>query len=313
MTRTRWKSTLALLLALGLTVAVAACGNDNNDEAKTATTSVEGPTIRIAPQDFAEAKTLTQVYGQYLKAKGFDVTIGKPDGFRSQVYPDLEANKIDLIIDYTGSATGFLDKTKTPSADSAATAATFTSLLPSHSLVAATYSAAEDHNALVATKAFADQHGITTISDLSKVGGTIKLAGAEDCRERVDCLKGYTDPAKYGLKMDFTAVSYGPPLIAALDSGTAQVVQYQTTAAELASGKYVVLKDDKAILSADNIVPVMRKALADAYGQKLQTALDKISSTLTTADLIQFNVGTDQKKEEPADVAKAWLKDKGLI
>ena len=313
MTRTRWKAAGALVLALVLTITVAACGNDDNSEAKTETTKVEGPTIRIAPQDFAEAKTLTEVYAQYLKDQGFDVAIQKPDGFRSQVYPDLEANKIDLIIDYTGSATGFLDKTKTASADPAATAATFNSLLPAHKLVAGTYSPAEDQNALVATKAFADEHGLTSISDLKKVGGTIKLAGAEDCRERTDCLKGYTDPAKYGLKMDFTAVSYGPPLIAALDSGTAQVVQYQTTAAELASGKYVVLKDDKSILSADNIVPVMRKALADAYGQKLQTALDKISSTLTTADLIQFNVGTDQKKEEPADVARAWLKDKGLI
>jgi osmoprotectant transport system substrate-binding protein len=311
MTRTPWKGLLALTLTLGLAVSGAACSSSSSSSKKPG--SVAGPTIRLAPQAFAEAETLTQVYGQYLKAQGFNITIEAPDGFRSQVYPDLQANKIDLIIDYSGSATAFLDKTKTGSSDPAATAATLKTVLAAKGLVSSTYSKAEDKNAMVATKAFADTNKLTKISDLSKVGGTIKLGGAEDCRERTDCLQGYMNPAKYNLKIDFTAVAYGPALVAALDAGTEQVVQYQTTAAELASGKYVVLNDDKGILSADNIVPVLRKALSDQYGQKLQTALDKISSTLTTADLIQFNVGTDQKKQEPADVATAWLKAKGLI
>ena len=53
--------------------------------------AVDGPTIRFAPQDFAEAKTLTEVYAQYLEAKGFDVDIQAANGFRDQVYPALEA------------------------------------------------------------------------------------------------------------------------------------------------------------------------------------------------------------------------------
>jgi osmoprotectant transport system substrate-binding protein len=313
MTRSRWRAPLALTLALGLAISVAACGNDDSSTSTAATTTIAGPTIRLAPQDFAESKTLTEVYGQYLKAQGFTVTIQQADGFRSQAYPDLEANKFDLLIDYTGSAARFLDSTKTVSSDAAATAATLDAVLQAKDLVAFTYSKAADANALVALKTFAETNKLTTISDLSKVSGTIKLGGAEDCRERADCLKGYTDPAIYGLKIDFTAVEYGPALVAALDAGTEQVVQYQTTAAELASGKYVILKDDKGILSADNVVPVLRKALADAYGSKLSDAVDALSAKLTTADLIAWNKATDINKEEPADVAKAWLTDKGLL
>jgi osmoprotectant transport system substrate-binding protein len=313
MTRSRWRAPLALTLVLVLAVTAAACGDDKKDTDTTATTDASLPAIRLAPQDFAEAKTLTEVYGQYLTAEGFDVDIQKPDGFRDQVYPDLEADKIDMIIDYAGSATVFLDKTKVGSSDPDETAAALTSVLAAKDLVAFTPSGAEDANALVALKSWADEKGITTISDLSKVDGTIKIGGAEDCRERVDCLKGYTDPAIYGLKMDLTAVAYGPPLIAALDSGTEDVVQYQTTAAELASGKYIVLKDDKGILSSDHIVPVLRKELADAYGTRLKAAVDQLSAKITTEDLIAWNVSTDINKDEPADVAKAWLTDKGLL
>ena len=66
--------------------------------------AVEGSTIRFAPQDFAESKTLTEVYAQYLEAKGFDVEVQPASGFRDQVYPGLEDDEIDIIIDYTGSA-----------------------------------------------------------------------------------------------------------------------------------------------------------------------------------------------------------------
>lgn len=313
MTRSRWRAPLALTLALGLAISVTACGNDDSSTNTAASTTIAGATIRLAPQDFAESKTLTEVYGRYLEAHGFNVTIQKADGFRSQVYPDLEANKLDLLIDYTGSAARFLDSTKTVSSDPATTAATLDDVLEAKDLVAFTYAKAEDANALVALKSFAEANKLTTISDLSKLSGTIKLGGAEDCRERADCLKGYTDAAIYGLKIDFTAVEYGPALVAALDAGTEQVVQYQTTAAELASGKYVILKDDKGILSADNIVPVVRKALADEYGSKLRDAVDALTAKLTTADLIAWNKATDINKEEPADVAKAWLTDKGLL
>ena len=55
-----------------------------------------------------------------------------------------------------------------------------------------------------------------------------------------------------------------------------QVAQYQTTAPEIADGTIVVLTDDKGLFSADNIVPVLRKALADAYGTKLSDAINAL-------------------------------------
>ena len=175
------------------------------------------------------------------------------------------------------------------------------------------YSEAEDANALVVLKSLADEKGLTTISDLSKLG-TVKLGGAEDCRERTDCLVGYTDPAIYGLTIDFTALEYGPALTEALlEQDVVQAAQYQTTAPQLATGTFVALEDDKGLLSADNIVVVVRDEISDAYGESLQDAIDEISELLTTEDLIEWNVATDIDKEEPADVATAWLEENDLL
>jgi len=316
MTKTRWRALLALFLTFGLATAAAACGDD--DDADTGTgpdetpEAVDGPTIRIAPQDFAEAKTLTEVYGQYLQARGFDVEIQAPNGFRDQVYPALENGDLDLIIDYTGSAAGYLDPEAARTADPDGAHDALNTALEPLELEAFDYSPAEDKNALVALVSWAEDNGVTKISDLAS-RGAVKLGGAEDCRERVDCLIGYSDPAIYGLTVDFTALEYGPALTEALDAGVIEVAQYQTTAPQIASGSFVVLEDDKGLLSADNIVPVLRSELVDAYGEELRDAIDELSALLTTDDLIAWNVRTDIDKEEPADVATAWLRDKGLI
>ncbi len=312
MTTPRWKVPLALVLALGLTAA--ACGSDDSDSSSDTTEAseaIEGSTIRFAPQDFAESKTLTEVYAQYLEAQGFDVEVQPASGFRDQVYPGLENDDLDIIIDYTGSATRFLDPEAPPSADSAETYEALTAVLETNELVAYDYAEAEDANALVALASWAEDNDVTTISDLADIDD-VKLGAAEDCRERTDCLLGYQDV--YGLDFsEFVALEYGPPLTEALQADEVQVAQYQTTAPQLASGDFVELEDDEGLLSADNIVPVVRADLAEEYGDALADAINELSALITTEDLIAWNVSTDIDKEEPADVATAWLEEKGLL
>lgn len=312
MTTHRWRAPLALALALALTGA--ACSDDKSTTetgGPDGTEAVEGSTIRFAPQDFAESKTLTEVYAQFLTAKGFDVEVQPASGFRTEVYAGLEGDDLDIIIDYTGSAARHLDPEAPPSADADETYDALTRLLEANALVAYEYSDAEDANALVALKSWAEANDVTTISDLAGIDGVV-LGAAEDCRERADCLLGYQD--LYGLDFsEFVALTYGPPLTEALEADEVQVAQYQTTAPQLASGDFVELEDDKGMLSADNIVPVLRKDLADEYGDTLAEVINELSGLITTDDLIAWNVSTDIDKQEPADVAKAWLEDKGLL
>jgi osmoprotectant transport system substrate-binding protein len=317
MTSTRWRAILALVLTFGLASAAAACGDDDDaatDDTTDAVEAIDGPTIRLAPQDFPEAVTLTEIYGQYLEAKGFDIDLQAPNGFRTEVYPDLESGDLDMIIDFTGSAARYLNPEVENTTSEDETYANLEAALEPIGLVAFEHAPAEDRNALVVLKTFADEHDLTTISDLADVEGGVTLGALEDCRERPDCKLGYENPEYYGLTFNgFTALEYGPPLTEALEAGVIQAAQYSSAAPQIASGNFVVLEDDKALLSRDNIVPVLRSEIADAYGDALRDAIDELSAQLTTEVLIDLNIKTDIDKEEPADVATAWLEDEGLI
>ena len=188
-------------------------------------------------------------------------------GFREIVYPALEDDKADLIIDYTGSAATYLDETGTPSADPDETYDRLEEALGEKPIQALEYSPAEDKNALVALKSFADENSLTKISDLKAIEAEVVFGGSAQCLEREDCLLGYQNPDIYGLSFeDVKTLEYGPPLAAGLESDDLQAAQYQTTAAEIESGDFVVLEDDKGMLSADNIVPVIRTDIAEEFG-----------------------------------------------
>ena len=309
--RTRWRALLALLAVLALVLA--ACGSSDSEGGSSSDGASGGaskPSLSLRPQDFAESRTLTEVYAQYLKAKGYDTTVQDPDGaFREGVYPALKSGKADIVIDYTGSAATFLDPKSKASPEPDATYDRLTKAL-GPKLKAAAYSPAEDKNALVVLKTFAEKNDLKKISDLANVDGGVVFGGSAQCIEREDCLLGYQGPT-YGLKFkDVKTLEYGPPLAAGLESGDIDAAQYQTTAPEIDTGKFVVLEDDKGLLSADNIVPIVAAKVADP---ELIKNLDELSKELTTEDLIKWNVSTDVDKDEPADVAKKWLEDKGLL
>lgn len=307
-TRSRWRALLALLAVS--TLLLGACGSDD-DDASAESTDGGGETIVLRPQDFAESITLTEVYAQYLEAEGFTTEVQAPDGaFREGVYPALEDGDADVVIDYTGSAASFLDPDGTPSPDAEETYQRLEGSL-TEGLTAAAFSPAEDKNALVVLKTFAEENDLTTISDLASVQDQVTFGGSAQCMEREDCLLGYQGDT-YGLTFaDVKTLEYGPPLAAGLTSGDIQAAQYQTTAPEIDSGDFVILEDDKGLLSADNIVPILG---ADAGADTdLIAALDELSDQLTTEDLIGWNVATDIDKEESVDVATAWLEEKGLI
>jgi osmoprotectant transport system substrate-binding protein len=72
-----------------------------------------------------------------------------------------------------------------------------------------------------------------------------------------------------------------------------------------------VLKDDKALQNADNIIPAVNSAAASANPALLET-LNKVSGVLTTDDLVTMNAAVDVQRKSATDVASAYVADKGL-
>jgi osmoprotectant transport system substrate-binding protein len=306
----RWRSLVAVpLLALMATLVLSSCGEDK-DDGDGGASGGEGSSqeLRVGSQKFSESRTLAEVYAQFLDAKGFDATVEAPIADRTQLLAAMEKGTIDLQLDYSGSAVTELGGTAT--ADAEATYDALVTALEAKGLVAAAQSDAANANALVALASWAEENEVTAISDLAGLDGPLTLGGAPECADRDDCLAGYNGPT-YDLGLEFVSVAYGPALVAALQANEIEVAQYGSTAPELAEGTIVVLEDDKGLQSAQNVVPVLRKSVANA---DLLAALDELSAKITTEDLAAWNLATDgAAKEDPADVAEAWLKEKGLV
>ena len=159
------KRTLLALVALIAAIAMlaAACGDDDDSgAADTGAAAPEGPTITIRGQDFSESATIAEVYGQYLKAKGYDVNILEPAGFRTEALDGLKNGDFNLIVDYIGGDQTALAPDEKTTADAAATADIIRPLLAEQGSTLLDFSPAVDGDALVVRGDFDG----TTISDL---------------------------------------------------------------------------------------------------------------------------------------------------
>jgi len=81
--------------------------------------------------------------------------------------------------------------------------------------------------------------------------------------------------------------------------------------APVAGSQLVVLDDDKGLQNADNIVPAVNAAAANA-NPALLGALNTVSAKLTEDDLIGMNKAVDIDRKTATDVAAAYVSDNKL-
>ena len=79
------------------------------------------------------------------------------------------------------------------------------------------------------------------------------------------------------------------------------------------SGEFVILKDDKGLINADNVVPVLTNELVSKYGTDMSDLLNQVSAALTTSELTELNRKYEIDKEDPEQIAKDFLQSKNLL
>ncbi len=305
----RFLPLLALVLPLAL---LAGCGSKGFEGDKGSSS------VTVVSQKFTEAEVMTQLYKAVLEDAGYKV---KTKNFTTRdIYiKALQQGDVQIAADYLSSMTEELnrrvngkdaDPVATP--DAAATVDKLNELGKKDGLEALEPAKAEDANGFVVTKKVSDSKGITKLSDLTKLGGSITLAAASDCPDRPECALGLK--SVYGVTVSkVEPLGFGSPQTKdAVKKGEVDVGEVGTTDATLEDNGLVLLEDDKDWQNAENLVPVVNSDWLKK-NSKAGDALDKLSETLTTDDLATLIGKVDTERELPADVATAYLKDKGLI
>ncbi len=180
----------------------------------------------VGAANFSESITLAEIYAAVLRDAGYTVEV-RTIGNRETYMPALISGDVDVVPEYVGTVTEYLnhsingaDAPQLASSDLDATVAHLTDLAAQSGLVFGTPASAADQNAFAVTKAFADKHGVTTLSELAKACGPISLGGPAECPDRPFCEPGLEKT--YGLKFDeFKSYDYpgGPLMKAALRKG----------------------------------------------------------------------------------------------
>jgi len=289
---------LIATLAVIVTTA-AACGGT----ASPGTTS-KG-TITVAGFNFPESSILAELYGQALAHDGYTVNYKLLLGTREVVAPAIKSGQIDLYPGYAATELEYYNGgAGEASGDATATTAKLNSHLQSLSLQALTPSAAVDQNAFAVTKATQTKYSLTKLSDLAAIGSQLVLGAGPECPTRPFCEPGLK--TTYGITFkDFKALDTDGPLTrAAFKNGTIQVGLVFSSDADLNQLGLVVLQDDKHLENADNVVPVIRQAVATS---EVTNVLNKIDAGLTTADLVTLNGQVELLHQDADAVAAAYL------
>jgi osmoprotectant transport system substrate-binding protein len=272
------------------------------------------PTIQLASFDFPESEILGELYGQALRQHGFPVELVVQLGAREVVAPALEQGKVDMVPEYLGSALNFLnDRDRVATADPGLTHARLEQAFAPRGVSVLAYAPAVDRNGFVVTGEMARSRGLEKLSDLAPIAGQLVIGGPPECPQRPLCLKGLQEVYKLEFER-FEAKPSRDVTAAELKTGEIDVGMIDTTNPNLVKqgNDLVQLQDDRHLQPADNVVPVLRREVLDAYGPALVRLVNAVSAQLTTKELTGLNLQVDGG-QPPADAAARWLRAHTII
>jgi glycine betaine/choline ABC-type transport system substrate-binding protein len=317
---------LALLAALCLGFALAACGSNSEKSSSSTSSSSEKapgkliqkvagaaskPAITVGSKNFTEQFVLGEIYSQALEAAGFKVKKQLNLGSELIAYKALKAGKVDAYPEYTGTAlTSFFGvKTAAVPKDANKAYQDAKAGFAKANITALAPTPFENTYRLGMTKKGAAKIGNPTkISDLKGKESKLSITGFPECKQRQDCLLGVQDA--YGLK--FGKFVSSEQKYQVLDSGDADVAFIFTTDGDLAGGKYVILDDDKNFFPPYNVTFNVRNDALKNLGAGGQKVIEDVQKPLTEKVMQELNARVDIDKKKPADVAKSYLQQAGF-
>ncbi|MBD1807708.1 quaternary ammonium transporter [Microcoleus sp. FACHB-SPT15] len=294
------RSFVLLVLALLTTLTVIACGSGGS-----------GGTVKVGSKDFTEQFILGEMYALVLENNDIKVERKLNLGGTPVAQAGLESGQIDLYPEYTG--TGLLTVLKQPAnSDQKQVFDTVSKAYKEkYNLVWLEPAPMNNTQALAMSQEDAAKYGIKTISDMVKKANQLTIASTAEFQEREDGLPGLKKV--YGNFEFKKLIPLDPGLrYQALKNGEADVVEAFGTDGEISALKLVVLEDDKKLFPPYQVAPVVRQEVLDK-NPGIRDTLNTLSPKLTDATMQRLNYEVSGKQREPAEVAKEFLTQEGLL
>jgi osmoprotectant transport system substrate-binding protein len=265
--------------------------------------------VRVGSKNFTEQFILGELYAQALEANGIKTEKKLNLGGTLIAHKALEEKQIDLYPEYTGTILLAVLKQEAMT-DAKAVYDKVKSEYAAKGLVVLNQAPVNNTYVLVVRPDTADKYKLETDSDLARVSKELKLGAGPEFRDRKDGLPGLRE--KYGMEFKEDLQLAIGLRYQALKGDQIQVVNGYSTDGMISAMKLKRLKDDKNLWPPYYIVPVVRRDALDA-NPKIADVLNHVSASLDDATMAEMNYKVDGEKMEPKDVARDFLKAKGIV
>lgn len=268
-------------------------------------------TVVVGNEGFTESDIMQNIYGLLLQHLGYKVTYQSTAG-RTAALPALEAGKIDVLPDYAGSLLLALNpKAQSQAGTISSAEAADNALLKAKGATVLPGTAGLDQNVFVVTDATQAKYHLSTISSIKPYASKWDFGAPPECTTYYFCYPGLKSVYGLTFKKVLSLDESGPLTVAALKSGTANVVELFSTDNVISSDKFYVLSDNKNLEPADHLVAIVRNTLDTAAVQK---ALESVNMDLTTSTLTQLDAAASgPTKPTAAQIAEGFLTTEKLL
>lgn len=267
-------------------------------------------TIHLATKPMTEQYILGEMLKTLIEENtdlNVEITQGVGGG-TSNIWPAMEKGEFDIYPEYTGTAWNMVLKNKDLYTEDM------------FSKLQAEYKKKYDMQwvgmygfnnsfALTVRREIADKYNLKKISDLQNVSSNLKFGAEYDFYEREDGFTALCDA--YNLKFENTVDLDIGLKYQAIKEKEIDVMPIFTTDGQYSVSNLVVLEDDKQFYPSYQCGNIVRNEVLEGNPKLLKT-LNMVNGILTDKEMAKLNYKVENDKAEPGDVAKEFLKEKGL-
>jgi len=267
--------------------------------------------FKIGTKNFTEQFILGEIYAAALESIGIKVERKINLGGTLIAHKALTTGEIDMYPEYTGTALLAVLKGEVSSDAQKVYDQVRSHYEKEWQVTWLKPTGINNGYAIVVRPDTAEKYKLKTLSDLGKAAKDLVIGAGPEFADRKDGLPGlkavygadfkeFKQFAKLGLRYD------------ALSAKQIDVANGFATDWQIADQKYVSLADDKNLFPPYYVAPVVRMEALKTF-PKAEEMLNRVSAMLDNETMQRLNAEVEKDKEEPKDVARTFLKAKGIV
>jgi osmoprotectant transport system permease protein len=273
---------------------------------------LRGPAGRIAvgSKDFTEQVILGEILAQAIEAKTGLQVVRRFDLGGNLAHEALIAGELDLYVEYTGTALLAILKSRPVTDPQAVYRRVKADYADRFKLEWTEPLGFNNTFAILVRGDDAKRLRLKTITDASKISAQWRAGFGQDFMSRSDGYPGFAQT--YGFHFQEIREMDLSLTYRALAENQVDLIAGNSTDGLISRYGFFQLEDDRHYFPPYDAVPVVRQSTLQKHPE-VRSALQQLGGILTVDEMRKLNYAVDGEKRQPGEVAREFLRRKGIL